>query len=411
MKKALIWFRKDLRLNDNELLKTAAQEGLEVVPVYIEDEDQEYSSFRKAFLFESISELDKNIRLAGGSGLICLRGTPSEIIPQLCGKYRVDKVLFAKEPGWNEKTIEDSLVAALNKLGIGWSVSFHNFLFSPERLPFTLDQLPDIFTSFRKKTEHLLPAKSRETENALPVFGKNLENLFEEPTGIAQKSNFSGGESSGLSRMAYYIHESGYIQNYKETRNGLLGADFSSQLSPWLALGCISPLRIVYEVRKFEEQVVSNESTYWLIFELLWREYFRWVMIRFPRNLFLKQGIRGLPRKYSADKRKFRAWVEGTTGQPFIDAAMIELKETGFMSNRARQNAASYLVHDLEQNWLKGAAYFEKMLVDYDVSSNYGNWAYIAGVGNDPRPVRRFNPEKQSEMYDPEGKYVKHWLK
>jgi deoxyribodipyrimidine photo-lyase len=166
------------------------------------------------------------------------------------------------------------------------------------------------------------------------------------------------------------------------------------------------------EIKKYEQQVVKNKSTYHLVFELLWREYFRLVARKYGERIFLKGGIKAKNELDMASNRKrtFKRWVNGETGVPFIDANMRELKATGFMSNRGRQNVASYLTKDLKINWVHGAMYFESQLIDYDVSSNWCNWNYVAGVGNDPRKDRYFDILSQASRYDAKGAYVKHWL-
>ena len=147
-----------------------------------------------------------------------------------------------------------------------------------------------------------------------------------------------------------------------------------------------------------------------MVFELLWRDYFQFVAAKYGNRIFLKGGIKQIAWNQKFNNENFNSWVNGETGQPFIDAHMRELKATGWMSNRGRQNVASYLVHDLNVDWRMGASWFEHALLDYDTASNYGNWIYIAGVGNDPRPNRKFNPQLQASRYDPDNKYVEKWL-
>ncbi|MGB0980439.1 MAG: FAD-binding domain-containing protein, partial [Croceimicrobium sp.] len=195
------------------------------------------------------------------------------------------------------------------------------------------------------------------------------------------------------------------ILEYKNTRNGLIGDSYSSKFSPWLALGCISAREIYWELNKFEEEVKSNSSTYWMYFELLWRDFFRFTALKEGRSFFRMkevQAMKTLPH--------FEAWRQGETGQAFVDANMKELLHTGFMSNCGRQNVASYLIHDLKIPWHLGAAWFESQLIDYDVCSNYGNWTYLAGLGNDPRPNRYFNVQSQAERYDADGAFQRLWL-
>jgi deoxyribodipyrimidine photo-lyase len=204
--------------------------------------------------------------------------------------------------------------------------------------------------------------------------------------------------------------EKDLLQHYKQTRNGLIGSDYSSKLSPALAHGCISPKSVYHEVKKYEAERVKNDSTYWLVFELLWRDYFRFVAKKYGARIFHEGGIRNKTVQWKSDKEVFEKWRLGETGVKFVDANMKELLHTGYMSNRGRQNVASYLTKDLGINWTFGAAWFESQLIDYDPCSNWLNWAYVAGVGNDPREDRYFNIESQVKKYDPRGDYIKHWL-
>lgn len=202
----------------------------------------------------------------------------------------------------------------------------------------------------------------------------------------------------------------------------MLGLDYSSKFSAWLANGSLSPRYVYEEVRRYEAERTQNESTYWLIFELYWRDYFRFVGLKFGNRIFQRRGLKNAdPAGGRADKRAkngrskgaeavFEKWRLGQTGVPLIDANMRELLATGFMSNRGRQNVAKFLVQELHLDWRQGAAWFESQVLDYDVCSNWGNWLYMAGVGNDPRENRYFHILKQATNYDPEGEYVKHWL-
>ncbi|WP_372610050.1 FAD-binding domain-containing protein [Halomonas sp.] len=164
---------------------------------------------------------------------------------------------------------------------------------------------------------------------------------------------------------------------------------------------CLSARQIHDAVRDWEREYGVCESSYWVIFELLWREYFHWAARQEGRDLFGKRLLPG-------SSANFLAWCRGKTGMPFIDAAMRELASTGWLSNRARQNAASFLVRDLNVDWRIGAIWFEHCLIDHDVASNWGNWRYVAGVGRDPRQCG-FDVHKQAEYYDPDGAYAALW--
>lgn len=213
---------------------------------------------------------------------------------------------------------------------------------------------------------------------------------------------------------------------YKDTRNGLLGADFSSKLSAFLALGSITARQVHFAMCDFEDGKNDafkgaarygqgeNKGTAHMRFELLWRDYMRLVTRKFGPRLFRAEGFRNdTSARWGYDETKLRRWMEGTTGMGLVDASQRELFLTGYTSNRARQNVASYLAKHLGLDWRLGAEWYEHCLADYDVSSNWGNWQYTAGVGNDPREGgggRKFNPVKQANDYDSNADYIKTWL-
>ena len=284
-----------------------------------------------------------------------------------------------------------------------------------------LEELPAIFTEFRKAVEKQATVRPLVASPIQlpkpPVPAGNLPSLEELGYTLPkidprQAMAFKGGERAGLARVQQYYWEEDRLRTYKDTRNGLLGQGYSSKFSPWLALGCLSPRYLVQQVVRYEEERVQNQSTYWMLFELLWRDYFRWVTRKFGAALFFPRGIKDQPLKIGTkpDMERFEQWRTGQTGVPFVDANMRELLHTGFMSNRGRQNVASFLVKDLGIDWRWGAQWFEAQLIDYDVASNWANWNYVAGVGNDPREHRYFHVIKQAQRYDPEGAYVRHWL-
>ncbi|WP_396159241.1 DASH family cryptochrome [Flavobacterium sp.] len=429
MKKAIVWFKTDLRLHDNETLVTAIAKSDEIIPVYCFDEKQfeetEYGfkktgSFRAQFLLEAVADLDKNLR-ALGSGLMVLKGKPEIEIPKVVSLYKVNKLYAKREVTFEEKQTEQLVQIELWKQQCEMITYSTSTLYHAQDLPFSIKDIPDVFSNFRKKVEKDAKIRTvfeKPKSISSPEFPAaqfpTLEELGLSFSKIDKRAaiNFVGGESAALKRMNHYFSETKAISQYKETRNGLIGADYSSKFSAWLALGCLSPREIYFELKKYETQFGANESTYWLVFELLWRDYFRFMMKKYSNKFFQQSGIQD--KGISVNKHNIQlleSWIDGTTGVDFVDANMLELKLTGFMSNRGRQNVASYLCNDLKLDWRYGAAYFEQQLIDYDVSSNWGNWAYLAGVGNDPRGNRYFNIDKQAQDYDRDKSYRKLWLK
>lgn len=429
MRTSIVWFKTDLRLHDNETLIKAISQSDEIIPVYCFDEAefvttefgfQKTGNFRAQFLLESLIDLDRNLR-AIGSGLLILKGKPEVEISKIVQEYKATKVFAKREVSYEEKQTETRVQEELFKLKCELKTFSTSTLYHAEDLPFSIKDIPDIFTNFRKKTEKDAvirtafddPNQIKSPE--IPVFSlptlKEL-NLEFKPIDSKAAIHFKGGENEAIKRLNHYFFESKCISKYKETRNGLVGADYSSKFSAWLALGCISPRFIYNELKKYELQFEANESTYWLVFELLWRDYFRFMMKKYNTKFFQQAGIqnKGIPVNQQ-NTQLLQKWINGETGVDFVDANMNELKRTGFMSNRGRQNVASYLCNDLKLDWRYGAAYFEQQLIDYDVCSNWGNWAYLAGVGNDPRGNRYFNIEKQATDYDKDKKYRNLWLK
>lgn len=422
MKTCLLWFRNNLRLSDNPPVFEAYQSYEQVIPVFLYprcEAEHPSGSFawglhKGAFLDQSISWLKDQLERQGATLYVeQSSGTVVERIKALALEFKVDAIIGPTEPAYNEQMEELALQqwGAEHDIETNWLEE--RTLFNQSHLPFALEDLPQSFTPFRKKLEKYATPHSALPEPMItpcPIEAPSWEGKFSATMDQRTAHPFSGGSSAAWDRLDHYLWDTEHITTYKETRNGMLGADFSSKFSAFLALGCISAREIYAEIKRFEHQITSNESTYWLYFELLWREYFQWIARKHGRDLFLQGGLQPAKPKKNFRNKHFDMWKNGTTGDPLVDANMRELAATGFMSNRGRQNVASYLVHNLHLDWRYGAAWFEAMLVDHDPASNYGNWLYIAGVGNDPRPFRKFNTAFQAERYDPKGEYVNTWL-
>jgi deoxyribodipyrimidine photo-lyase len=428
MRTSIVWFKTDLRLHDNETLVKAIEQSDEIVPVYCFDEShfkttefgfQKTGNFRAQFLLESLQDLDENLR-AIGSGLLIVRGKPEFELYKVAQKYNAQKLFAKKEVAYEEKQTEERAEKELWKLKCEIKTFSTSTLYHAQDLPFSIKDIPDVFTNFRKRIEKESSIRkifsaplAIKSPNIPELQLPRLEQLGLIPSNIDVRAaiTFKGGETEGYKRLHYYFTQTKAISNYKDTRNEMIGTDYSSKFSAWLALGCLSPREIYVELKKYEEQFGANESTYWLIFELLWRDYFRFMMKKHRHQFFLQTGIKSNElNTNNHNEELLHKWINSQTGNDFIDANMLELKLTGYMSNRGRQNVASYLCNDLKLDWRYGAAYFEQQLIDYDVCSNWGNWAYLAGVGNDPRGNRYFNIEKQANDYDSKKTYRNLWL-
>ena len=408
---------------------------------------------RARFLLETVKDLKQQLQNRGSNLIVksCFtdksKSSPIHAVQTIIEQLRegnggsLDQqyftLVFHQEATQEEMDEERSLINLCKKQGINFKTFWGSSLYHKDDLPFNkirrnesqIPDVPDVYTEFRKSVENkakvrppfqapasLPPLPSNIESDEMPcdinVFGSLKTNSVEPGSSSVNKSAFpfKGGETTALDRLHEYLWGSNAIVTYKETRNGLVGTQYSTKFSPWLANGSLSPRYIYAQVKKFESSKVANQSTYWVIFELIWRDFFRFVCLKYGNKVFQAGGIRGHNVAWKQDLSLFDRWRKGTTGVPFIDANMRELLETGWMSNRGRQNVASFLVKDLKLDWRLGAEWFESMLLDHDVCSNYGNWNYAAGIGNDPREDRKFNVIKQGLDYDPNGDFVKLWV-
>jgi deoxyribodipyrimidine photo-lyase len=411
---SLFVFQNDLRVEDNLALLEASKRSDSLICCFSFDPSMtRYGRYgipslgkhRLKFLRESLQSLKSELEKRGQQ-LLVLNGSFEKEITRAISEFRIDAIFFSEHQG-----VYEQKHLALVKKRFPF-LPFHevsnNTLFSEQSLPFLLPGLPATFSQFRKRVEPLSDTYDVAKINTLAPPPRDLKMSAAKREGLSSHRLFKGGEVAGLNHLENYFSES-HASNYKETRNALDNVHSSTKFSPWLALGCLSPRQVMSALRYYEQQHGDNESTYWISFELLWREFFFWYAKKYGATLFAFKGQSKESPKTSFYPERFQKWCSGNTPFPIVNACMNQLNETGYMSNRGRQLVASCFVHELGLDWRYGAAYFEHQLVDYDVSSNWGNWQYLAGVGADPRRHRRFNLEKQAAQYDPEGKFISRW--
>ena len=365
--------------------------------------------------------------LAMGSRLLRLQGEPEKVLPELARRLGVSQLVCEDIPAPEET----GQVQRLLHSGLAIKTVWQSTLIAPEQLPMPIEAVPDQFTAFRKAIEsagvrahppappiaslppcpdlRLLDTDSTAHGTPLSAGPEAVPQVHTDSAfPYAADARFKGTETAALEHLRRYCDRR-LPHSYKDTRNHLLGIDYSTKWSPWLSTGALSPRQAWAAIAEFEGRQGAGPGTYWIWFELLWRDHFRWLHRKYGKRLYRGAGLtdRADP---PHDPAAFDRWRRGRTGQPFIDAGMRELACTGYLSNRMRQNVASYLIHDLGCDWRAGAAWFESQLIDYDVCSNQGNWLYLSGRGTDPRGTRRFNPEKQAADYDADGTYRRLWL-
>ena len=422
----LIWFRNNLRINDNCSLYRAIQSDKKIIAVYFFDPKhfskdrfgfQKTDKFRAKFLHETVTNLQQNLKDLNIT-LLTYFDHPENKMIKLCEEFCI-KTIYTQKEWTKEEVSTKKLIQQTLPERIDFIEDYDQFLFHPNSVTKNYSNIPDVFSVFRKKLEKTVKVEIEKKCTQL-----SASNLIENPTKIPALKElgfknfyipiktafpFIGGENEALKRLENYFFETKRVAFYKKTRNGLIGKDYSTKFSPWLANGSLSARTIYWKIREFETKFGANQSTYWVIFELIWRDYFKYISLKYDSKIFSIGGILERNYQWNSDAKIIEKWINGETKDDFVNANMLELKETGWMSNRGRQNVASYFAKELLQDWRIGAAYFESMLLDFDVHSNYGNWMYVAGVGNDPRD-RKFNTRFQAERYDPNHQYRKLWL-
>jgi deoxyribodipyrimidine photo-lyase len=432
----LVLFHNDLRVADNAMLSKAADlsRNGRLLLVYAPsltdtlDNQSRHPAYhydimgraRQQFLFESLADLNESlVRL--GNRLLYLQKNLAALdtfaqLSELIEQQQVTDICISKTADYNQNQAYVLLQSQYPK--VRWHLQTTATLF--DELP--LEGLPKSFTQFRKKIESdydLLHAEkdistcpTPKSLSPIPETMLNRSEYFFAAQAFdkqaQQQSNFKGGESSGLKHLDVYF-DSDAPSTYKTTRNALDDWTHSTKFSAWLANGSLSVNTILNRLRRYERDMVANDSTYWIWFELLWREYFYWYAVIHQQKLFWFKGIGQHAPSTQLDQRLLGQWRNGTTPYPIVNACMNQLNAAGYMSNWGRQLVASCFIHELGLDWRYGAAYFEQHLVDYDVGSNWGNWQYLAGVGADPRGCRQFNLDKQTQQYDPNGEFIRQW--
>ena len=418
MKTGLVWFKNDLRLHDNEALCNAIS-NCDALVLFFSVEPHLFKQlnlgFRKAginrfkFLEQSINNLKKKLEAIGGHLIISSLSAVVEI-PKLVAKFGITTIYAEEEYAQEELAIKAKVIEQLPN--VEFNFYWGKTLYHINDIPFTIATIPLTSKAYRIPTSK--ESEPRETFNVPENIVSHLKAVstkfpsyknydFTEEEFKTVEPFLEGGEDEALNRLRYYTFESELLTGYRWSRNKSLGLDYSSKFSAYLALGCISPRLIFEAVKEYEKKIKKNQSTWWIIFELVWRDYFTFKGIKMGNAIFHTKGYKNKDVAFKNDKKKFNKWKEGKTGIPFIDAHMRQLNKTGYMSNRGRVNCASYFVHDLNINWTFGAAYFETKLIDYDVSANWMNWHMQAF------DIYYTNPVHQSLKYNA-NEYIAKWV-
>jgi deoxyribodipyrimidine photo-lyase len=420
----LVWFRNDLRIHDNEILSEAVRRADKVLPVYIFDPFYfkttalgalKTGSFRARFLLEAVADLRENLKKFGAD-LLIRTGDPAEVLTQLAEEYQISEVYHHREVAPDETDVSEKVEAALWKMKLNLKHFIGHTMYHKEDLPFPIKDIPDSFVTFKKKVERdstVRPSVVSPDHIIIPeiIDAGELPTLTDlgvpEPLDDARANEkFIGGETTALQQLHHYLESC--LQN-NQVKNIRGASCNSSRLSPWLAVGCISPRQVYWEVVNYHrENHLPNTDP--IMLELLWRDYFRFMFKKHGQKFFRSEGFGDVPDVAANQDELFEQWKTGQTGVPFVDAVMHQLNATGYITNYSRQAVATYLTKDLQVDWTKGALYFEEKLIDYSPASNWGNWAFVAGVGNDTKSNRFFNAAKPTDQLDTQSDFITIWL-
>ena len=397
MKINIFWFRRDLRIEDNTALGRAMSSDLPVLPVFIFDtnitDELPADDPRIGFIHERLSDIDKNLRKSGSS-LYVLKGNPEEKWKELVASLDVNAVYINKdyEPyaAMRDKEIEE----LLKKRGIGLFRFKDQVIFEEEEILKPDNKPYTIFTPYKNR---LLKVLNEDISVIIPIKVKESNNFFN------CSYAFPALQETGFRKSSIRVrpYDLSVIPDYHKYRN-IPSADKTSYLSPHLRFGTVSIRNLV------KTALVQNMS---FLNELVWREFFMQILFHYPNVVTdnFRQVYDDI--RWRNDEKEFQRWCIGETGYQIVDAGMRQLNLTGYMHNRVRMITAGFLCKHLLIDWRWGEAYFARKLLDYELSSNNGNWQWAAGTGCDAAPYFRiFNPATQQKKFDPGKEYIRKWI-
>ncbi len=387
----IVWFRRDLRLADNPAWSAATDQHDAVTALFVLEPKlwRSAASMRRALLRGHLQALDEQLRGFGGRLRIEI-GEPAKIVPAVAGETGASTV-FVNADYSPHSIARDAAVAETVHLESFAGLAVH----APGEILTAAGTPPRVFTPYWKRwKDHpwgLWPAAGDVSVAAEP--GADLPDEETPP--------FECGEAAARDRLHSFLER---VDDYTATRDRP-DLDATSRLSSDLHFGTLDPRRVRHETGE------TTQSRIGLVRQLCWRDFYLQVLWQHPRSLDLefRPEYRGMP--WRNDDAGFAAWAAGTTGYPIVDAGMRQLREEGYIHNRVRMIAASFLVKDLLIDWRLGERWFRRHLVDGDIAQNAGNWQWVAGTGTDAAPYFRvFNPVSQSRKFDPDGRYIHRYV-
>lgn len=395
----IFWFRRDLRCEDNAGLFAALKSGAPVLPIFIFDDtildSLNKEDARVSFIHSLLTDIQNDLQKNGRS-LAVFKGKPTEIFRKLCTENAVHTVYTNRdyEPYAIKRDLEVKVL--LSEFGVRFESYKDQVIFEQNEVVKEDGTPYQVFTPYAKKWKSIFNVKG--------TFSFDSENYLKSI--MAHSYTFLSLEDIGfkpsVQKVQDYVLTDELIEGYETNRN-FPALDRTTYLSPHLRFGSVSVRKLVLHLMKFKENSLLNE--------LIWREFFMQILWHYPESLSLCFHKKYENIKWLNDENNFKVWKEGMTGYPIVDAGMRQLNATGYMHNRVRMIVASFLCKHLLIDWRWGEAYFAEKLLDYEMSSNVGNWQWAAGTGVDAAPYFRvFNPSEQAKKFDKEGRYIRTWV-
>lgn len=421
MSRVIWWIRRDLRLDDNTALAGALAHAGEALPVFVLDDhllaSQRLRGPRVAWMLDGLRALDADLR-ERGSSLIVRRGDPATELPRLCAEAGAGGVFFNRDTSPYAARRDETVSRALGAAGFAVRAYHDATLRQPGELVSGRGTPYEVYSPFRRAWLSLPPPSALPLDPRPGAFvpaGAIASLPIPSPAelGCAPVAAPTGaaGELNAAERLESFL--AGPVSHYA-THRDRLDLDGTSRLSPYLRWGMLGPRRCYWSaVRALEaapDEAARRSVSMW-IDELIWREFFAHILSAHPSSV--RRNLRPAYDSLAWENRDdwLAAWTEGRTGYPVVDAAMRQMRATGWMHNRARMIVASFLCKDLLIDWRLGEAVFMRWLLDGDVANNVGNWQWAAGTGADAAPYFRvFNPTAQGQRFDPEGRYIRRWV-
>jgi len=420
MTRAVHWFRNDLRLRDNRALRLAASAADELVPLFVLDATllraETTGPPRVRFLIDCLARLDADLRARGGRGLVVRRGDPRKVVPAVVEESGASLLSFGRDATPYARPRDEAVRRAVERAGAEVRTAKDRVVFEASELRTQEGRAYRVYTPYRNAWRARLERDPQPAERA-PRLPPVAPGIASDGVPEARALGFAddgtevptGGEAAARRRLRAFLDDG--VVHYRRDRDRP-AVDGTSRLSPYLRLGAISARECVEAAgaRAAADRRAARGAWAW-IDELVWRDFYAAVLAETPglRRESLREEFRDL--RWDDDDEAFRAWCEGRTGYPFVDAGMRQLRATGWMHNRVRMVVAMFLTKDLLLDWRRGERFFLRRLVDGDPASNAGGWQWSASTGTDAAPYFRIlNPVTQGRRYDPEGEYVRRFV-